>query len=85
MPKTKTKKVKLFGFHLTMTSALLLFISSSILLLTGLYGIYTVITVAHSITTAIVIYLAVFLLIILVVLYIWIQTLRFRHKNVRKK
>lgn len=71
-------KVKLFGFQLTMTSALLLFIGAVSLIFAGFVGLYTSISTFQTTEYFPTAFFFVYLFILFIGLYILIQTVRFR-------
>jgi len=79
---SRGKNVRLFGFNMTMTSALLLFIMAVGLLIIGFYGIYLAIMIWNNTATFPALYFLIYSLIILLGAYILIQTIRFRTQNV---
>ena len=71
-------KIKLFGFELTMTSALLLFIFAMGLVFLGVFGMYQTITSFQATDIFPTAMFFIYLLLTMVGLYILIQTVRFR-------
>lgn len=74
------KGIKLFGFKLTETSALLLFIFSFSLILIGAFGLYTVIEEYNDIDYLSPIATIIYVTLLTLGLYILVKTVRFRNK-----
>lgn len=79
--KRSSKDVKLFGFELTMTSALLLFITSAMMLIVGFVGMYSVISTYNATSYFPTAIFLLHLVILAFGFYIFIQTIRFRGIN----
>lgn len=77
----RNKNVKLFGFELTMTSALLLFITSAMMLIAGFVGMYSVISTYNATSYFPMAIFLLYLVILAFGFYIFIQTIRFRGIN----
>lgn len=77
----RSKEVKLFGFDLTMTSALLLFVTSGIMLIAGFVGMYFVITAYNASGYFPTATFLLYMIILAFGFYIFIQTIRFRSLN----
>jgi len=75
------RKVKLFGFDLTMTSALLLFIFAVLLVFAGAYGIYTVLQFYNATDQFPVGYFMLYALILSLGAYILTKTIKFKNKS----
>ena len=76
-----TGKIKLFGFSLTETSALLLFIFALSLVFVGVYGLYITIQTYNQLDYIAGGYLIVYSSILLLGLYTLSKTVRFRNKS----
>lgn len=74
-------KVKLFGFNLTETSALLLFIFALSLMFVGAYGIYITIQAYNQLDYIAGGYLLAYSTILLLGVYTLSKTVRFRNKS----
>jgi len=81
MPQGRGKKIRLFGFELNMTSGLLLFISSFIMILGGIIGLYIVINQYNETEYFPTAYFLVYLIIFMIGSYIFVQTIRYRSAN----
>jgi len=77
------KKEKLFGFPLTRSSALLLFISFGFVLFTCFYLIYQIITIYNSTSQVPVVMLLGVTLLLIISVYIVYKVLSFNKKNNR--
>jgi len=75
------KRVRLFGFSLTSTSALLLFITSAFLILASIVGLVQIISASQEADYFYTLYFFAYLIMLAFGLYVLFKTVKWRNKN----